>query len=214
MRSAASNPPLFLEAFFDACEAIRKRPGDLFAPDADMINGVCRKHDIGYELQPPDLLLRDALAIVIPVPERPPTLAEKALEILARSLARAEDLLEEGHGREAVQEALWLLETITTAFRGLDTRSGTVEGTYFNKIVKELRDAHPGTTLDRMLEWATSLHGFLSSPTGGGVRHGLDLREGIQLSPNEARLFCNLIRSYLSYLLTEHQRLAGKTSHS
>lgn len=211
MKSAATNPPLFLEAFFDACEAIRNRRGELFAPDAEMINAACRKHDIGYELQPPNLLVRDATGTVIPVPERPPTLAERGREVLAESLRRAENLLEEGRGREAVQETLWLLETVATAFRGVDTGSGTVEGKYFNKIVKELRGSLPGTTIDRVLEWISSVHGFLSSPTGGAVRHGLDLRDGLELSLSEARLFCNLIRSYLSFLLSEHERLAPET---
>jgi hypothetical protein len=110
---------------------------------------------------------------------------------LQRSLRPAEDLLEQGHGREAVQETIWLLETVTTAFRNVETESVTVEGKFFNRIVRELRHAHAGTPLDRILEWATALHGYLSSPTGGAVRHGLDLREGLELSPSEARLFCN-----------------------
>ena len=42
---------------------------------------------------------------------------------------------------------------------------------------------------------------------GGGVRHGLDLNDGVPITEPDARLFCNLIRSYLSYLLTVHQRL-------
>ena len=46
------------------------------------------------------------------------------------------------------------------------------------------------------------------SPTGGGVRHGADLKAGIPMQPNEARLFCNLIRSYISYLMAEHERLS------
>jgi hypothetical protein len=209
MEDAAVNPPLYLEAYYDACEAIRRWPGDLFAPEAEMINEVCRKHGIGYELRPPALVLRDANAAVIPVPERPPTLAEKGLEILTESLRHCEELLEGGRGREAVQETLWLLETVATAFRGMDTGSGTIEGRYFNRIVAELRQSAHGTTLDRALEWASSVHGYLSSPTGGGVRHGLDLREGLELSANEARLFCNLMRSFLSYLLSEHERLTA-----
>jgi hypothetical protein len=209
MEDAATNPPLFLEAYYDACEAIRRWPGDLFAPDAEIINEVCRTHGIGYELRPPALILKDSNAAVVPVPERPPTLAEKAGEILTQSLRHSEELLEAGRGREAVQEALWLLETVATAFRGIDTGSGTIEGKYFNRIVAELRQAAHGSTLDRALAWASSVHGYLSSPTGGGVRHGLDLREGLELSPTESRLFCNLIRSFLSYLLSEHQRLTA-----
>jgi hypothetical protein len=51
------------------------------------------------------------------------------------------------------------------------------------------------------------LHGFLSSPTGGGVRHGVDLNEGVAVKLNEARLYCNLIRSYISFLISEHERV-------
>ena len=135
-------------------------------------------------------------------------------EAVQRSLHRGEELLAAGRGREAVQETLWLLETLTTAFRGVDTASGTVEGRYFNRIVRELRSAYHGTTLDRVLEWVSSIHGFLSSPTGGGVRHGLDLRDGLELSPNEAKLFFNLLRSYVSFLLAEHQKIVGGSSGS
>ena len=66
------------------------------------------------------------------------TIAERSAELLQNSLQRAQELLDQGRGREAVQETLWLLETITTAFRGLETSAGTVEGNYFNRIVREL----------------------------------------------------------------------------
>jgi hypothetical protein len=85
----------------------------------------------------------------------------------------------------------------------------TVQGKYFNKIAANLRSHHKGQTLDQVLTWVTTLHGYLSSPTGGGVRHGADLKAGVALRPNEARLFCNLIRSYITYLLTEHERLSA-----
>jgi hypothetical protein len=102
-----------------------------------------------------------------------------------------------------------LLETVSTAFQGLDTDAGTVQGKYFTKIAANLRSHHKGQTLDQVLNWVTTLHGYLSSPTGGGVRHGADLKAGVALRPNEARLFCNLIRSYITFLLTEHERLSA-----
>ncbi|MBI5909162.1 MAG: hypothetical protein HY848_04320 [Betaproteobacteria bacterium] len=210
MRSAADNAPVFIEAFFDACEELRDRDPDWFVPDTNMINAILAKHEIGYEIRPPELLLREREAPIIPVPERPSTLAEKAIEIFQASLNRSEQLLREGRSREAVQEILWLLETVTTAFRGMETESGSVQGKYFNQIVRDLRAKRAGTTLDRVLEWVTAIHGFLSSPSGGGVRHGLDLNNGVELGPNEARLFCNLIRSYLSFLLAEHERLSQR----
>jgi hypothetical protein len=57
-----------------------------------------------------------------------------------------------------------------------------------------------------ILNWMTTLHGYLSSPTGGGVRHGVDLKSGIAIQAHEARLYCNLIRSYITYMIEEHER--------
>ena len=209
MSQAAENVPLFLEAFYEACEELRQR--GLFAPDVVMINSVCQKHGMGYDLKPPALLLRDSASAIksepVQVVERPPTIAERALEILQQSLERSERLLTEGHPREAVQESLWVLESLATAFRGIEVDGEAVRGKYFNDIARDLKRVAKGSTLERVIEWVTGLHGFLSSPTGGGVRHGMDLSEGVLIGPSEARLFCNLIRSYIGYLLTEHERL-------
>ena len=209
MEQAAKNAPLFLEAFYGACEELRQR--GLVAADEAMINAICDKHELGYELKSPELLLRDSplatASAPVPVVERPPTLAEQALAVLQQSLESSERLLAEGHHRQAVHETLWVLESLTTAFRGLESAGDAVRGKYFNEIVRDLKRVARGSTLERVLEWVTSLHGFLSSPTGGGVRHGLDLNAGIPIGPSEARLFCNLIRSYTDYLLAEHERL-------
>ncbi len=144
----------------------------------------------------------------IALPERAPSLDEQAQELINRSLEESEKLLLEGRDRQAVQEILWLLETVATAFKGLDAGASTVQGEYFNKIAADLRRHNRGTTLDQVLGWITTLHGFLSSPTGGGIRHGTDLKAGIATDPSEARLFCNLTRSYIHFLLTEHERLS------
>jgi hypothetical protein len=205
MSAAAKNAPLFLEAFHDACESLRKHD-DLFAPDTGMINEVCDQNSIGYIIEPPKLVPRSS-ATLVEVPKEPPSLEESAVEIYQQSLKRSEELLRDGHGREAVQEMLWLLESVVNGFKGLETGSDTIQGKYFNQIVKDLRRSHSGTALDRVLEWTTALHGYLSSPTGGGVRHGIDLKAGIALEVEEARLFCNLMRSYLGFLLARHAQL-------
>lgn len=212
MDAAASNAPLFIECFFNGCENLRAGAEGYFAPDAVLINRVLRSHNIGYEVRPPNLdaLEQGGTAIAVEVPHE--SFAEKALEVIYQSLKRSDELLAEGRPREAVQESLWLLETVATAFRGVETESGKIEGKYFNQIVRDLRARHPGTTLDRVLGWISSMHGYLSSPTGGGVRHGTDLHRGVVLDANEARLFCNLARSYVQFLLAEHQestRTAG-----
>jgi len=209
-RSASENAPRFLEAFYDACEDLRKEStDDFFVPEVSDINAICEEHGIGYFIEPPNLVLRDSMSFPVAVTERPQSLADSALDLMEQSLQRAEELLRENRGREALQELLWLLESIATAFRGLATESGTIQGKYFNQIAKEMRSSRSGATRERIFEWISSLHGFLSSPTGGGIRHGLDLNQGVRLSLNEAKLFCNLIRSFISYLVTEHERLAG-----
>jgi hypothetical protein len=207
MHDAANNAPLFIEAMVDACGTVQTLGDHFYAPDPAMINRVLANHQVGYEIRGDALVMREIAGTVINVPDPPPTMAENAAGILRQCLGRADQLLAEGRDREAVQEILWLLETVSTAFRGIDTTSGSVEGNYFNRIVRDLRRINRGTTLDRILNWIEVLHGFLSSPTGGGVRHGVDLNEGVALSSNEARLFCNLIRSYIAFLLSEHERL-------
>lgn len=207
MEHAADNAPLFIEAFCNGCDALRSNGQGWFAPDPAFINTVLAKHNIGYEIRPPHLVARELGSTPIPVAVAAPTMTEAARATIERSLQRSEELLTEGRAREAVQEILWLLETVATAFRGLESTSGRIEGKYFNQIVRDLRNKAADTTLERILDWITSMHGYLSSPQGGGVRHGIDLAQGIPLDLNEARLFCNLTRSYIHFLLIEHQSL-------
>lgn len=211
MESLDAKPPLFLEALWQGFQVLNRDsdsyPDLHYVPAAAELNEIAEDHRIGYWIEPPNLLLREDNGFVVEVEARPTTLRDQAIEQIETSLYRSQELLQEGNGREAVQEALWLLETISTAFRGVETAEGTVSGRYFNSIARELRRFASGTTLDRVLEWVTSLHGYLSSPTGGGVRHGADLREGVPLGPSEARLYCNLIRSYTSFLIDELNRM-------
>ena len=206
------NAPIFIKAFWDGCQSLKNRLNhsdleNLLLPDQDIINTLLQKHNIGYRIQSNELKILEDADVLIEVEDPPISFEEQNIEIIRSSLNQAEESLTQGKGKEAVQETLWLLESISTAFRGIETESHTVEGKYFNKIVKDLRKAYQGNTIDRVLEWISSLHGFLSSPTGGGIRHGLDLKDGIQISLNEARLYCNLIRSYISYLLAEHEKI-------
>lgn len=104
-----------------------------------------------------------------------------------------------------------MLETVSTAFQGMASDSGTtIQGKYFNTIVADLRRGGKGKTIERVAEWITALHGYLSSPTGGGVRHGTHIVDGDQPDAAEGRLFCNLARSYIGYLLAEHGRLTRR----
>ena len=206
MDQATENAPLFIEAFYGACESLRSGD-DIHTPDADMINHILAKHDAGYKIELPDLVaLRGQASIAVEV--LPPSLSEQAQNIIQQSLQQSQEYLAAGQYRQAVQEILWLLETVSTLFQGLTIGTDTVEGKYFNTIADEHRAHQKGTTLERSLTWAKTLHGYLSSPTGGGVRHGASLRTDVSMQENEARLFCNLIRSHIVFLLAEHARLS------
>lgn len=134
---------------------------------------------------------------------------EKARALIEASLARASDLLNQQHPRQAVQEILWLLETISTAFDGRETPVGTIEGKYFNSIIREFIKQGSGSTRAQVAKWISSLHGYLSSPSGGGVRHGTDLNAVVNISIHEAMLYCNLTKSYIDYLLAELAGMPG-----
>jgi hypothetical protein len=210
MGQAAANAPLFIEAFYDACAELKLRNPPITVPDVGRINRVLNDAGAGYQIDPPHLIATRT-HIPIAVPDQAPSLDVQARVLIEEALQGSERALNAGNGRQAVQEALWLLETISTAFRSSDIYEGSIQGNYFNKIIRELRQRGRGHQ-DQILQWMMTLHGYLSSPTGGGVRHGVDLREGLALGANEARLYCNLIRSYLSYLMAEHERISRRTA--
>jgi len=37
------------------------------------------------------------------------------------------------------------------------------------------------------------------------VRHGIDLKAGIAVQLHEARPYCNLLRSYITFLIEQHE---------
>ena len=76
-QEAAANGPLFIEAFYDACESFGGKDSDVWVPDVELINEVLVKHEVGYVVRPPRLELRDYIVPVVPVAEPPPTLTER-----------------------------------------------------------------------------------------------------------------------------------------
>jgi hypothetical protein len=208
MQQAADNAPLLIEAFYDTCQSLPKLNPDFAPPPLSHINRALRETESGWEIQPPNLILHDSAPVPVVVKEQAESLDQKAREIIQQSLSKSEELLANGHYRPAVQESLWLMETVITAFQGLETDHGTIEGKYFNKIVGDLRKHHKGKALHQVLNWMMALHGYLSSPTGGRIRHGADLSGDVEINRNEARLFCNLILSYVNFLIFEHNRLS------
>lgn len=202
MAGAADNAPAFIAAFWDGCEEVRGQYPEVGLPDVDIVNGILFDHGVPYEIRPPELLARNPQTpIPVQAPEK--SIGERSVELIHASLVQADRLLLEQRPRQAVQEILWLLETVSTAFQGIDTGTGTVAGKYFNEIIRDLRGKHHSRTLAEALGWMTKMHGFLSSPSGGGVRHGTQLAADVSPTLKEAHLYCNLTRSYIGYLLAE-----------
>ena len=202
MSSVTRNAPLFIESLYEAC--LEAKEVGVPVPDVDALNRVLLRHQAGFVLHPPRIVRSDTEVSALPV--RSPSVREQTNALIASSLEESRRLLDEGRNRQAILEVLWLLETVSTAFKGNATASGNVEGKYFIKIVKDLRRLHRGKTLDQVLGWISKLHGYLSSPKGGGVRHGTDIDDPKELADHEARLFCNLVREYIRYLLAAHER--------
>lgn len=202
MMAAADNAPTFISAFWDGCEQVSLDHPEVGLPDSDVINQILYEHELPYELRPPALLARHPQTpIEVRAPEQ--SVGEQAYALIHASLDEADRLLLEQRPRQAVQEILWLLETVATAFRGQESGIGTIEGKYFNEIVRNLRNNNRGSALAEALGWMSKMHGFLSSPGGGGVRHGTQLASDVSPSIREAHLYCNLTRSYINYLLAE-----------
>lgn len=207
--AAADNAPLFIEAFYEGCAALRSDL-DFTLPDIGRMNRILAEHKAGYRIEPPYIVATNVHE-PIPVPERYQSLDEKAQQIVGDSFQTAERLLAEGQPRQAVQEILWLMESVVNAFRGMAVDEGSkIEEKYFATIVPALRRHQKGKALDHVLGWLSNIHGYLSSPTGGGVRHGADLKADVEIGPAEGRFYCNLIRSYITYLMAEHERLSAR----
>jgi hypothetical protein len=85
---AAENAPLFIEAFYEACEALRG-DGSIAVPDVGRMNRVLQEHGVGYEIRPPDLIAV-GLHKPIAVPERYQSLDEQAQDIVQKSFEQSE----------------------------------------------------------------------------------------------------------------------------
>ncbi|MEQ5844285.1 MULTISPECIES: hypothetical protein [Paraburkholderia] len=207
MRHAAGNAATFVDGVHDCLlDAERIQPG-VGIPNWNYVNSLLAPS--GYAIDPPNLVIGNPVQ-TINVISNVESLDAQARETIQASLTESENLLSSGKHRLAVQEILWLLETVSTAFEGTEHADGTVTGKYFNRIVGDLKRYNKGRVLSEVASWMEKLHGYLSSPTGGGVRHGAVLGDTYGISEGEARLFCDLTRSYMSYLLHEYDRLARR----
>lgn len=204
MEDASENAALFVEALYDGLLDTTRGFQPATIPSWAYVNQILALS--GYAIDPPALRM-GTLAMSVTVLTHVPSLDAQANSLIQTSLSKSETFLTIGEYRAAVQEILWLLETISTAFQGAQYPDGDVTGKYFSKIIGDLRRLNHGRTLSQVVGWMENVYGYLSSPTGGGIRHGATLNSSLALTEGEARLYCDLTRSYINYLLHEHAQL-------
>jgi hypothetical protein len=202
-RLASQNTALFCESLYDGLVEITSQQPHVAIPPWPYVNKYLAA--TGFAIDPPVLMVADNF-LPISVPKKVTSLSEKANDVIQKSLMESENFLAAGKNRAAVQSILWLLETVSTSFRGVEFQDGDVTGKYFSKIVGDLRRYNRGKALDRISMWLENIYGFLSAPDGGGIRHGAVLRDHEEVTAAEARLYCDLIRSFITFLLQEHTR--------
>jgi hypothetical protein len=201
-----ANAALFIEAFYVACEQLKN---EIEVPDVNLINDVIARSGARFKIEG-DMLVARGDSSPVAVASKSPSLEKEARDIIESSLDQSSKWLSEGEYRSAVSEIFWLLESVSTLFEGQTIGSDKVTGKYFNVIADELRNIGKGKVMDLALQSAKTFHGYLSAPAGGGVRHGADLKKNIKVTKSEALLFCNLARSFIQYLLDEHDRINGR----
>jgi hypothetical protein len=118
MSDAKANAPLFIEAFYDACESL---PEPSPKPGVQRTNKVLTQTNSGWIIQPPFLIRLYELAEAVPVEELSEHLGTQAKNIIFPSLNKSHRSLTENSDRLAVQEIIWLLETVSTVFEGIET---------------------------------------------------------------------------------------------
>src|SRR6266568_3092790 len=101
MEQAATSAPLFVEAFYNACEALRARDPGMGLPSVARINRVLAENDAGYQIEPPNLVATRQHS-PIAVPDRSFSLMAQAQEVIQGSLQLSDKLLAEGSNRQAV----------------------------------------------------------------------------------------------------------------
>ena len=93
MSEAGINAPLFIEAFYDGCQAL---PADLARPRVERINRILQDTNSGWQIQLPNLVRTDSLAAPIPVEEERANLDAQARELIQNALSRSERFLADG----------------------------------------------------------------------------------------------------------------------
>ena len=161
------------------------------------MNRILGAHGIGYRLAPPNLETLGEPAPLIEVVIPAATRGRARTEVIRAYLSTALLIISSG-GRIALRDGI----VMATGQRDYHLQRACFaerpgERRLLNTIVGDLRRLQLGGVLPHATRWMEALYGYLSAPGGGQIRHGMNLSNEIQLNRNEARLYCNLIRSYM-----------------
>jgi hypothetical protein len=199
---AADNAPAFIAAFWDGCEEVRGQYPEVGLPDVDIVNGILFDHGVPYEIRPPELLARNPQTpIPVQAPEK--SIGERSVELVHASLVQADRLLLEQRHARPCRISSGSLRPCRLRSRGSAPGPERSRANMSTTSSGTCAPSTPAARWPEALGWMTRMHGFLSSPSGGDVRHGTQLAADVSPTLKEAHLYCNLTRSYIGYLLAE-----------
>ncbi len=173
------------------------------------MNRVLSEQNTGFVIQPPNLISQDAQEL-INVSEEPLSLDQQAQEIIQQALAQSEKLCLKDMIGQPSRKFYGFSKLSPLPFRGSILTWGPFRGNTSIRSPMIYEGSIEEVRWRRFLTGSRLYTVICPRPTGGGIRHGTDLKAGIATQPNEARLFCNLIRSYIGYLIAEHKRLSNQ----
>ena len=101
MTEASKNAPLFIEAFYNACEELVRWYPQMEMPGVGRINRVLTDAGSGFQIDPPKLVAT-RVHVPIAVPDEVPSLDMQAKAAIGEALEASERALSEGNGRQAV----------------------------------------------------------------------------------------------------------------
>jgi hypothetical protein len=200
------NPPALIDGIVTGCRDTPVGTGEGLLFDPGPINAMLRTHGVGYEVVGDELRLSSLVGMPESTPA--PSLLDNTQAELGVAWKRADELLSSGHPDEAVSKIWFVIESLLVAFRGLTIDGKMVEGSYFNEIVKSLRRRDLDPMFKMVLEIATRVHGQLSDPATGGIRHGRD--PALEpTSQDDGQFLVAQARAIAYYICSQYQRASG-----
>jgi len=127
------------------------------------------------------------------------------------SVDKAEILLANGDGRDAVREMVDLMETVTSAFQGREFGGRKFKGKNLSHVAKSLASLGDDEFIRHAMHEMERFYGLMSSRERG-VRHGKlweVLESGADIDILAAQLYCDMARAYMNFILATYDKIGG-----